>query len=100
MERWETKNIHIGRLTAGQDSVIAFKSKEKIEDIVNISTSCYCTGANYDKESQIMTVRYKPQPVPEHLKMQGFYEITQAVVATYNDGGADRLEFHAVVNDK
>ena len=106
---WENTFINLGQVAVGKEITINFAYKGKIEVIKNskgqddITVSCGCTSAKFNKETNTLEVKYTPKPIPKHLVQIGrtSHASEKSVVIRYkNEDGAersDRLSFSCTV---
>ena len=91
---WEVKEKDLGSLKAGQTLNIEFKGdpSDGIE-VKSVKASCGCTKASYDKNTHILTVKYRVKPIPYHLTHQGWYKVKKSVTVTDTKGLTTILSF-------
>lgn len=58
--------------------------------VTKLESSCGCTGVKNQVNEKRIIAHYKPNPIPVHLKKQGYYNTIQTITVTYN--GSDGLE--------
>lgn len=97
MENWREKSINLGNILVDKQQTIIFQAQKEL-DIDNISTSCGCSKANYDKNTRKLTVTFNPGSIPYHLKSQGYYVTTKKITVYYKDRSMETLSFKAKVN--
>lgn len=101
MENWKNKLKSIGKVKERDKIVVRFKSKVDISnDIDEIEGTCQCMNPYYDKYAKEVVVIYNSDRVPNHLKEQGFYEVTKKIIVKYKDGKKDTLIFKGEVHEK
>lgn len=94
--KWEQKFLNLGTLRLGKKHLVEFKALEDI-DYSSIKASCGCTKPTYDGRERKLFVKFKPQPMPVHLRRAGRYTTTKFITVSYKDGTEDVLAFKATI---
>ncbi len=89
------KEVDLGQLKVGQTTKIVFQGEENIPEIKSVTASCGCSKPILDGNK--ITVTYRPQPIPAHLKDQGSYIATKFITVLYKGRKQERLSFKAKV---
>lgn len=96
---WERQSRYIGDVKVGVKTVIKFKAVN-ISKIRTLQSSCGCSTPRYDEETKEIIVSFTPNPIPRHLRGQGYYKATKTITVAYVDGTKDVLSFTAKINKK
>ena len=83
--------VDLGEVHVGKKVVIIYTREEEKDDIELVVASCGCSKPEV-KGNKIEVV-YTPQPIPQHLKNQGFYLSTKVITIMYKDGSKETLKF-------
>lgn len=68
----------------GKEEVFYFYY-DNISLVTKIVSSCGCTGVRNQTNFDRIVAHYTPNPIPEHLKAQGYYTTIQTITVDYND---------------
>lgn len=84
---WNHERIDIGAVKVGSSNIVTFiYTPEEGEAIqianTGITTSCGCSQARWNSTTNTITVSFKPGPIPNHLRTQGWY-ITAKTITIY-----------------
>jgi hypothetical protein len=94
---WKKVLLDLGEIRQGKRKRIIFTADNTIKGIKDISASCGCTKADYNKETNELKIVYTPKKIPPHLTIQGFYETYKYLTITYIDGEKEVLTFKAKI---
>ena len=89
------KEVDLGQIRVGQKVEIIFNGKENMPEITSLSASCGCTKP--ELVGNDIKVTYKANPIPSHLKEQGYYFSVKHVNILYKGREQERLSFKAKV---
>lgn len=101
---FKSTKVNLGVVKATLDQW-AYFPYENIKEITSMSSSCGCGDPQNDEKNQQVKARFKPNPVPQHLKIKGIqqYTTTKYLYITYIDNTGvtklETLEFEATVKD-
>lgn len=62
------------RVGEAREVVFRVDDPSDYDRVVSVRAGCGCTRATYDPQGGEVRVFYEAQPVPEHLRGQGYYE--------------------------
>ena len=89
------KEVDLGQLKVGQTTKIVFQSEDSAPPVRSVTASCGCSKPVH--KDGVITVTYRPQPIPAHLKEQGSYIATKFITVLYKGREQERLSFKAKV---
>jgi hypothetical protein len=94
---WEVEHKDLGIIKVGAYTDITFiwKGVEKL-NIIKTSTSCGCTSAEFDKDTNILMAAFRAGAIPQHLKSVGQY-ITTKKIEVVTKEKTYSLTFKAIV---
>jgi|VirMetMinimDraft_7_1064189.scaffolds.fasta_scaffold03147_8 hypothetical protein len=99
MDKWAATSIK--KLTGVETGTVVTLTYQALEPlrIEEIKPGCGCTTVKYDENTMQLTVDYKAETIPKHLKGQGWFYAAKVIVVKYVDGDPDRLTFTLKVID-
>ena len=69
----EDSSKNLGILHTGVETTVTYKYNPPISYIKTITSPCDCARVTINNDSKEITIKYKPKPIPTHLRTQGFY---------------------------
>lgn len=94
---WDNTKKHLGTLVAGKTKKTKFKRYDDDRKILKIRTSCSCIKANFNSESQLLKIVYKPKNVPIQRRHVGYYQDFKNIEIYYSDGEVETLQITAKI---
>lgn len=94
---WVSNTLNLGTFKQGAKIEVTYQGKKDMPKIVSMTASCGCTTPKFDEDTKVLTLSFKAQPVPFHLRSKGFYETTKRVFINYEDGTNDSVKFKVKV---
>lgn len=69
-------SVRLDDMRPGETRDVVFRVDDPADydRVVSVRAGCGCTRATYDSQTGQVRVSYEAQPVPEHLRGQGYYE--------------------------
>tara|TARA_R100001377_G_scaffold85310_1_gene71466 strand:- start:13749 stop:14048 length:300 start_codon:yes stop_codon:yes gene_type:complete len=99
MNRWKNYRLNVGPIEVGMLISIVFQAEGPLPGIVSITPGCSCSSAKYNKDTMELTVKYRAESIPKHLRHQGWYLAGKKVTVLYTDKTTDVLSFIAKVTN-
>lgn len=99
MTRWKKYIKDLGNIISNEKVIVTFEANEKLPQISKIEVSCECISPRYNENNNSITITYKPNKVPVHLRDIGYYTTTKSITINYSNGKRDELKFKAKVYD-
>lgn len=93
---WISQHLELEPIKEGQSRKnIEFKYEGDI-NITSIVPACSCTTPEFNKETGILSVNYKGETIPHHLRYKNSFT-TKKVMKVVSDKGEFELSFRITV---
>lgn len=98
--KWKEDFINLGIGKVGQTYTVQFEYEGDPADILSIKAFCDCTAHNFDRKKGILSVSYKAEKVPHHLRNIGYHTPHKMVKVKYKSGHEVTLTFKIRINNE
>tara|TARA_R110000796_G_scaffold231853_3_gene349892 strand:- start:9957 stop:10277 length:321 start_codon:yes stop_codon:yes gene_type:complete len=92
--RWKTQDIKkLEGIKVGTLLTIVYQAIVPLPPIKEVKSSCGCSEASFDPETNQVRVVYKAEKIPKHLIAQGWFLAAKKIGVIYENETPDRLTF-------
>lgn len=98
--KWKEDFINLGVGTTGKTYTAQFEYEGDPADIVSVKASCDCTDLSLDRKNGILSVSYKAEKIPHHLRNIGYFTPHKMVKVRYKSGHEVTLTFKIRINNE